>query len=360
MKQILSNGEAKKMLNSFADAVKKKQYTKRIPYEHWKKIASANKVTIESVKDAIKVIANAEFVGAYAIDDNGFGAYLSNTYNNLDGGDSMTLNEAFKGISGCAATATNSLNVCADAITATYAISSDCNTYSKIAIQSDVDSLREQIETVCKTLNETKVIKENDNMGFNFDFGPCTKDDIRLSMYGLAVKNNAGTWVSYNAEADQIVDVDILNFDGRKYMFKMPVAINEIAVGDIIVHNRVPMFVVGKDNGIVAIDVRAGEEKKIIPTTNMFGFNFVTKIISMFDAVAGAPTADKPFGNFLPFLMMNENDSLDPMMVMMMLNGGQLDMSNPMLMYMMFAKDKNIDPMMLMFMSGGFKPSTNK
>lgn len=219
--------------------------------------------------------------------------------------------------------------------------------------------------------NKKKENKEKENMkGFNFDFGPCTNDNVRMSMYGLAVQNNAGVWVSYNSKAGEIIDVDILNFDARKYMFKMPVAIKDIKKGDIVVHNRIPMFVVSIDNGITAVDVRAGEEKKIIPTTNMFGFNFVTKIVSMFDAVGQAPTPDAPFGNMLPFMLLGEDGGkdMDPMMLMLMMNsnGGMstgFDMSNPMMLYFLMSKDgKNSDMlpfMMMMGMNGAQAPAAH-
>ena len=181
--------------------------------------------------------------------------------------------------------------------------------------------------------------KENKDMkGFNFDFGPCSNDNVRMSMYGLAIQNNAGVWVSYNK--GQVIDVDIMNFDGRQYMFKMPVAIKDIKVGDVVVHNRVPMFVTSVEGGVHVVDIRAGEAKTIVPTTNMFGFNFITKIVSMFDAFGTAPTADQPFGNMLPFMLMGDNKDIDPMMMFMMMNGGNFDMSNPMMMYFMF-KDGN-------------------
>jgi hypothetical protein len=221
----------------------------------------------------------------------------------------------------------------------------------------------------CKTLKELvderievklnkKEEKEKDSMikGINFDFGPCTNDNVRMSMYGLAVKNGNGEWVSYNASTKQIVNVDILNFDGGKYMFKMPVAIKDIAVGDIIIHNRVPMFVIkasNEGNAVTAVDVRAGEEKKIFPTTSPFGFNFVTKVVSMFTAFESTPTPDAPFGNFLPFVLMGEdNKEIDPLMLMMMMqgNGGTNMFSNPMMLYFLCGdkmKD-NVLPLMMM------------
>lgn len=219
-------------------------------------------------------------------------------------------------------------------------------------INNDFATLKADVD---KLKNDKKKEEENTMKGFNFDFGPCTNDNVKMSMYGLAVQNNAGVWVSYNAKSGELIDVDILNFDGRKFMFKMPVAIKDIKVGDIVVHNRIPMFVIGVDNGIVAVDPRAGEEKKIIPTTNMFGFNFVTKVVSMFNAVGQAPTPDAPFGNMLPFMLMSEdNKDIDPMMLMLMMNGGNttgFDMSNPMMLYFLMGKDgKSNDMLPLMFM----------
>ena len=207
-------------------------------------------------------------------------------------------------------------------------------------------------------INFNEMEKENKTMkGFNFDFGPCTNDNVRMSMYGLAIQNNAGVWVSYNK--GQVIDVDVMNFDGRQYMFKMPVAIKDIKVGDVVVHNRVPMFVTSVEGGVHVVDIRAGEAKTIVPTTNMFGFNFITKIVSMFDAFGTVPTADQPFGNMLPFIMMGENKDIDPMMMFMMMNqgGAGFDMSNPMTLYFMMGKDgKSSDwmlPMMMMNMQNG-------
>ena len=206
-------------------------------------------------------------------------------------------------------------------------------------------------------INENNMKKEKEEMkGFNFDFGPCTSDQVRMSVYGLAVKNAAGTYISYNPKSGEIVDVDILNFDGAKFMYKIPVAIKDIAIGDIIVHNRKPMFVIALPvegaTTITCVDVCAGEQKQIIPTVNMFGFNFVTKIVSFFNIVGdNAPTPDAPFGNMLPFMLMNDSaDKIDPIMMMFMMGNGKMDMSNPMLMYFMLKDNKDSDMLPLLFM----------
>lgn len=216
-----------------------------------------------------------------------------------------------------------------------------------------------------KVLNEQNTFNNNvDNKkgnkkmkAFNFDFGPCTTDNIRMSMYGLAVKNANGTWVSYNPESKEIIDVDIFNFDGGKFLYKMPVAIKDVKVGDIVIHNRKAMFVIDvSETGITAIDPQAGEEKKILLTKSPFGFNFATKVVSLFNMTSDAPTPDAPFGNMLPFLMMSENSGEFDMNTMLMLSmmGGQggMDFSkNPMMMYFLMKDSKNADDLLpLMFM----------
>ena len=212
------------------------------------------------------------------------------------------------------------------------------------------------------TFNNVDDKKGNNKMkAFNFDFGPCTNDNIRMSMYGLAVKNANGTWVSYNPESKEIIDVDIFNFDGGKFLYKMPVAIKDIAPGMVIVHNRKAMFVIEiGDSGITVVDPQAGEEKKILPTKNCFNFNFYTRVVSLFDSFMkspeNAPSAENPFGNMLPFLMLSENSGEFDMNTMLMLSmmGGQSGMDfskNPMMMYFLMKDSKNADDLLpLMFM----------
>lgn len=227
-------------------------------------------------------------------------------------------------------------------------------------------SLTDNIEdTARKVFNEEwNKRKENDKMKFgNFDFGPCANDNVRMSMYGIAIKNAAGTYVSYDAANGEIIDVDVFNFDGGKYMFKLPVAIKDVKVGDVIIHNRTPMFVVGfaeNTGDLIAVDIRAGEKKTIMPMRNMFHFDFVTKIVSLFDMNGMTqPSSDMPFGNMLPLMMMSDDnkdmDMKDILMMSMLANGGNMSNMNPMLLYFLAfdeadgtsMKDKLL-PMMLL------------
>ena len=206
-------------------------------------------------------------------------------------------------------------------------------------------------EVVERIFNENKIdYEENKNMkNFNFDFGPVKNDSVRMSIYGMAVKNASGTWVAYDKNTGDIMDVDVFNFEGSKFFYKMPTTINEVHMGDVIIHAHKAMIVIGTSNtGLVVVDVAAGEEKTILPTKSPFGFNFITRVVSLFDvANVGTATAQNPFGNMLPFFLMGEGKEIDPMVFMLM--GNQQFAQNPMMMYF-FMKDNGAKDDMLPFL----------
>lgn len=174
----------------------------------------------------------------------------------------------------------------------------------------------------------------------NFNFGPCDVDNVRASVYGIAVKNASGTWVSYDAAKHAIVDVDSFNFSA-KYLYKMPVAIKDIKAGDVVIHAHKPMFITKvNDNSFWAVDPVDGENKEIMLTLSPFGYSYCTKVVNMLDCMTNntAPSPDNPFGNLMPMLLIN-NDKIDPVMLMCM-SGGKLDMSNPMMMYFLMEGKK--------------------
>ena len=378
----ISSSDMKIALEDFANLVKDKTYRK-FPYEKWKEFCTKFKgkcIELELFGDDIEITSNDKQMMVLDIYDDSLGTYLydeflaefdiHDSYYTSDGvyhdphafgrdiakvrceiaHSEVNKNGTKIDPEVLAKAGVPVINIENPTIV-TQSTSSKCYPVKNYKLH-DLDAATHNMDASLKEPIDTIIKKENKTMkGFNFDFGPCTNDNIRMSMYGLAVQNNAGIWVSYNN--GQIVDVDVFNFDGRQYMFKMPVAIKDIKVGDIVIHNRVPMFVTSTEGGsISAVDVRAGEAKTIIPTTNMFGFNFVTKIVSMFDAFTGAPTADQPFGNMLPFIMLGDNKDIDPMMMFMMMNqgNGAFDMSNPMMLYFMFGKEGMKGNDMLPFM----------
>ena len=382
----------REVMDNFSADFKNKRYSEKIEYELWRKIRnirtpiiSYNNTVVNIFEGCNHIPENWDKVASFKIYDWGFGRFLYDNYFNEEVKNNMSsISATNKSVSNITATVTNTT---ADTtlngyINSGITISSDpvnnikvdnygnaywndgtaLNTYATTTSQANSCDICYH-KNKCDSCYYAKKANENKNdegektkmKGFNFDFGPCTNDQVRMSMYGLAIKNANSEWVSYND--GQVVNVDVLNFDGAKYMFKMPVAVKDIAVGDIVIHNRVPMFVESVENGIHVVDIRAGEKKEILPTTNMFGFNFVTKIVSMFNAFQSSPTPDQPFGNMLPFLMLNGEDGKsmdsDTMLMFMMMqnqNGSTNVFANPMMLYFLM-KDKggnDILPWMLM------------
>lgn len=175
----------------------------------------------------------------------------------------------------------------------------------------------------------------------NFRFGPV--NSAKLSHLGIAVTNQAGDLVSYDKAKNEIVNVEMINFEGRNLAYMMPIAIKDIAVGDAIMHNGVIMFVTSVKTDIVAIDVKAGEKKIILPTKSMFGFDFITKVISLIDFGAAGASAESPFGNLMPLMLLGNGDmDMSTLMMLSMMNGNKgFDMSNPMmLMALMSGKER--------------------
>lgn len=194
--------------------------------------------------------------------------------------------------------------------------------------------------------------KKTMNMNLNLDFGNCKNDNIRLSPYGIAVRNaKLGTWVSYDPKGKKTIDVNDFVMDGT-YLYKLPVAVKDVKAGDVVLHNKVPVYVEKVEDGkLLVIDPVESEERIVLPITNMFGFNFVTKVVSIMDMSGVAPTADSPFGNMLPF-MMASNGNIDPVMLMLMSGKATDFTSNPMMLYFLLDnkgnKNDNLLPLMMM------------
>ena len=237
-----------------------------------------------------------------------------------------------------------------------YATATIANSITDSNIYEAINNLRDEIMSKVETKESNKM----DNKMFNFDFGPIKGDNIRMSMYGLAIKNRDGNYVAWDKTNESIMNVDILNFSGDGLMYKMPVPIKDIKDGDIIIHNRVPMFVVETfEKALDVIDIYSGEHKTIILSRSPFGFNFATKVVSLIDFGAmsdNTPSEDNPFGNMWPLLMLNDSGSIDPMMLALMCMG-KGDNTNPMMMCALLASkgdNDNLLPLMLMMNGGKF------
>lgn len=236
------------------------------------------------------------------------------------------------------------------------------DSYNTATISID-DSLINRLDTMEERINKLETNnddvkgKGNNMKMFNFDFGPIKDNDaIRMSPYGLAVKNVNGTYQAYDKKNGEMMDVDVFNFKADNMFFKIPVGIDAVSVGDLIVFNRKPCFVFGfsEQGDIIVIDIALGEKKTILPSKSPFNFNYITKIVSLVDNMLGgeAPSAENPFGNILPFMMMSEdNSSMKDMLPMMMLmNGNAGGTMDPMMLYFMMKDGKGDTDSMLPFL----------
>ena len=238
------------------------------------------------------------------------------------------------------------------------------NTATSIVWKTPCDE--DNVRRICKDIIDENKKKENKKMDtsslFNFDFGPASSNQFRMSPYGLAVRTQANGWVAYNAKTGDLMDVDILNFDISKMIYKMPVALTAIKPGDILMHGGKPVFVREVATGgstVRVIDYTNATVADILPVKSPFGFNFFTKVCPLFNFDQASANSDNPFGNMLPFLMLNgeKDGSFDPTLLFMAstMNGGNMDFtSNPMMLYyLMNRQDKGDILPFLMMMNGG-------
>lgn len=242
-----------------------------------------------------------------------------------------------------------------------YSVLTTSDVISNSNLLTNQKSFNKEYEAIWQTTTVTiDNEKEKKDMNFfkNFEFGPVKNDTVRLSPYGLAVKNLDGSWVSYDGASDSIIDVDVFNFEGKNLIYKIPAAPHTVRAGDMIVHQGKGMYVVADvcegDTCVSVIDPRAGESKEILFTKSPFNFTFVIKLVSLLDMSGINANPDNPFGNLWPLALMGDKDcDAATMMAFMMMNnseGCNFDMSNPMMMYALMSGDNKdmLLPMMLM------------
>lgn len=370
-------------LDNFAARVRAKDYD-RIPYTNWQIIFGFTKLNpskkivlaIDSTGKMTLTASNSQFsmnsYGMLSLKD-----YLEDTYYELpiQAASSLAFNvndlTAYRKVelsnsNYAASTANTVLNtnygtttIWTDTIAynGTYYPSNGiCS--PNYATQSEVDKIKAQIENIKTNISENKKEKKDMNFFKNFEFGPVKNDNVRLSPYGLAVKNLDGSWVSYDAASDSIIDVDVFNFEGKNLIYKIPAAPHTVRAGDMIVHQGKGMYVLTDvcegDTCVSVIDPRAGESKEILFTKSPFNFTFATKLVSLLDMSGINANTDNPFGNLWPLALMGDKDcDAATMMAFMMMNnseGCNFDMSNPMMMYALMSGDNKdiLLPMMLM------------
>lgn len=199
------------------------------------------------------------------------------------------------------------------------------------------------------------------NMFKNMKFGKIKTDEIKYSMKGIAIETNDHDYVCYNPDltftnvGNMVMDIPV---------FAMPVSKEQIKIGDVIRHNDLWVIV----NSVTPTEIKVArpytrEIVSVIPETSIFGFSFYTKVMNPFENLGATATADNPFGNMLPFMLMSGGDtknSDDMLMMMLAFGGGKIDFSNPMMMYMLMGDKSNTNDMLMMMMLSGNNPFEQK
>lgn len=369
-------------LDNFATRVQAKDYD-RIPYTNWQTLFSFTKLNLsqkivlamDSTGKMTLTASNSQFnMNSYVMFP--LRSYLEDTYYELpvqaaarlafNVNDLTTYKKVDLSNSNYATVNTNTVLNTNYATTTdwTYTNKSDTTGYpingayiAGSTIQSEIDKIKVQLENIKTNISENKKEKKDMNFFKNFEFGPVKNDAVRLSPYGIAVKNLDGSWVSYDSASDSIIDVDVFNFEGKNLIYKIPVAPHTIHAGDMIVHQGKGMYVVADvcegDTCVSVIDPRAGESKEILFTKSPFGFTFIVKLVSLLDMSGIDANPDNPFGNLWPLALMGDKDcdaaTMMAMMMMMNSESCSFDMSNPMMMYALMSSDNKdmLLPMML-------------
>lgn len=218
------------------------------------------------------------------------------------------------------------------------------NKTDSISISSDwvhkiIADLRDQADKEVTDAFNAKEKEKESKMDFskmlNIDFGkvlPTT--ELKPSIYGVAVRGFDNRYRAYDKINDKVMDVTGMTFD-TDMLFKIPVAVSQVRVGDVVINagNYVTVTNVHPDGTFTVVDPKASEQKIAIPAKNMFGFDFVTKIIYPFENMV-QPSDDNPFG-------------LNPMAMMMLSDGADMDVSTILALSMMNGNSGMMDQNML-------------
>lgn len=367
-------------MDEYAAATEKKTYP-RVDYKVWKaikKFSTFNKVNVVIEVDYEKKTFSVNFStptqGMVLTQDNGFANFLMDK-DFFKVGKIEPITMTTDEINDIINYSKNTGNLCFDSDGNYIPITYGNNTWATVtttglddyAFGNAIDDLNKQITDLKKQItdtdkeNKTMATPVNTNNIFNFDFGPVRNSNIRMSMYGFAIPNEAGKYVAYDYENERIMDVQILNFNCEGMFYKVPKALSKIIIGDVVFHNGTPVFVedIIDESRLLVVDPKDGTEKTIMPARSPFNFDYVTTLVSLMDGFCGDvnPDEENPFGKMLPFLFLsNSNGSNDLLPLMFMANGEKMDFSNP-LMLLAMSGGNNFDtsnPLVLMALMKGF------
>lgn len=181
-------------------------------------------------------------------------------------------------------------------------------------------------------LNDIEEAEREENMDrmFGAGFGKCEDYRFALSINGIAVRQaETGKFVVYDAAKNEFVDSTNMLLDIKDALYVMPTV--ELAVGDTVLHEGKPYYIVGTGREIKAVSYEDCTQTVLIPKSTIFGLKYFAKVFSIFgDNFA---SAGEIFNN--------------PMMLMSLMNGNSNDLTK-VLMFSSFAnKDLATNPMLM-------------
>ena len=237
------------------------------------------------------------------------------------------------------------------------------HTITNTLTTSNFEDLKNLIYGKNSSIINTQNKKEKNEMNmkiFDTQFGKV--DDVAMSIYGATFKtvgtNGLTRSIAYDPKTQEYIDVpnEMIIAKGS-YCYAMPCTADNLHIGEYIRHNGAWTRVIDVDDAarLVVEKISTREVATILPVRSIFGYSFYTKLITPFQSGFMTADAEHPFGNILPFLMMDDGkiDDMLPLMLMMGQNGAaQFDMSNPMMFMMLMnekdGKDSDVFKMMAM------------
>ena len=246
-------------------------------------------------------------------------------------------------------------------------ISIPSNSTSQMAIDGTsfngmFQGLKDSANKVADNIFEEKESKMDFSKMMNIDFGKISTKELKPSIYGVAVLGSDNRYRAYDKANDKVMDVTGMTFD-TDMLFKIPVAVSQVRIGDVIINagNYVTVTNVHRDNTFTVVDPKASEQKIAIPAKNMFGFDFVTKVIYPLENII-QPNDTNPFGlNPIAMMLLASDSNMDmtTILAMSMMGGnGAMDQSMILPLMLMGNKSGNSDNLVLaMMMMGQQKPA---
>ena len=203
---------------------------------------------------------------------------------------------------------------------------------------AELEAMRNEDEDACVCPEEREENSTMDNLFGNLGFGKIKGNRFKLSMNGIAVYQPAtNKYTVYNKDNNEFVDATNLLFDIKDALFLLPAV--EVNVGDTVIHEQKPYFIVSTDNEIKAVSYEDCTQTVLIPKSTMFGIKYFQKVFSMFGDNFAA-TGDL-FSN--------------PLMLMALMDGKDSDLTQ----LMLLKGDKGSDSLSTIALMSMFNNGTN-